>query len=166
MGTMIATALLLSLVSTQLPTERTLEGKSGAHSYRVRLATRPFDPKGRKVQLGTEDPPEWTKVDGRRIWGLEYGPSLPDTELAVFEASVDGIAWKLPKTLWFDCFEVHLDEALQVWLSKDGSRLAVKAFASDGAGGYTVLWRLQQNGKHSREIYLEGVLAEKRKQML
>lgn len=136
------------------PGRRVLRGANDGHTFVVALAKKAFQPRDHHIRRRADD---LFVIDGRKAQGVEV--YLPREELAYFTVTVDGKRWRVPDRLWRDCFEPHFGDTvtppasyIHAWVFKDGKRCTVKMEGSDGAGGYTVVWRLRKSGRHARTV--------------
>lgn len=86
-----------------------LKGRSGKHTYQVQIAKVPFMPWKHRIVLKkpkTEHEEPSVKIDGRYIYGSFL---VPYDEVVKFEVSVDGVPWRVPKSLWRDLSYLHLE---------------------------------------------------------
>lgn len=139
---------------------RIFTGRSGRHTFLVRLVKGPFRRSQHRVRVSgsrvwIDGKPEWNKDGSKNWYGTDGG--LPTTEFYAFEATVDGRRWPIPRRLYGNCYEpnirrVGVSECVEVQLSPDGNRLTIMLAGSDGDGSYSVHWDLRRNGKHTRKI--------------
>ena len=127
-----------------------ITGKSGQHTFLVRLTKCKFQRSHHKIS-GTHDNP---LIDGRPIAG---NPGyLPFEQIPSFAVVVDGKKWSVPDHLWRDCFNPIFrsedDYRLKVSLSKNGNYLRIKMSGGDGADFYHVVWQLKSDGQDSRKL--------------
>jgi hypothetical protein len=99
------------------------KGRSGKHTYRVQIVKVPFMPWKHHIVLKkpeTEHSDPTVKIDGRNIYGSFL---VPYDEVIKFEVRVDGIPWRVPKSLWRDLSYLHL-QAIEPRLDKESVRKA------------------------------------------
>jgi len=147
-----------------------LTGHNGRHRFKLHLVAGPF----RKERHRIEHRAGWARIDGHYYMegyvtkdGAMHGTGhwnwygtdggLPYGEFYAFDVWVDGTKWKVPYSLYHNCYNPNVMTSLpypmvKAWLSQSGRRLTIKMAASDGAGSYRVIWHLRKNGKHGREI--------------
>jgi len=116
----------------------------GAHSARIVIRTRAFDPTKHKITYLNQG---WPMVDGRLAYGAE---SAPRTEIAAFDFYFDGQRIPVGRRLYSDCYELNIyrGEGLVIRFSRDLQRVFASAAGADGAGAYDVTWVLGRNGHH------------------
>lgn len=86
-----------------------LKGRSGTHTYKVQIAKVPFMPWKHHIVLKkpkTEHEEPSVKIDGRYIYGSYL---VPYDEVIKFEVSVDGVSWRVPKSLWRDLSDLNFE---------------------------------------------------------
>lgn len=138
------------------PVEQTLRGMSRGHRYVVRLAKRNFRLDGRTVAFV---PKRGLVVGGLDAFGQDIGSKeelegrdprmLFSTEFTTFHVTVDGVKWRVPERAWKGCFDPHIESA-GVTVSKSGNTLSLEMSGSDGAGSYTMTWKLHPDGRYTR----------------
>jgi hypothetical protein len=104
------------------------------------------------------------QIDGRKPHGTDG--EIPRNEIGKFNVTWGGRPLRIPKSLYSDCFEPILTDALgdvksghepfviQAVASEDGSSVLINMYGSDAAGSYEVWWIISKNGKHRRFITL------------
>jgi len=73
------------------------------------LTRRPFDPKGKSIEVEPKEYPNGTRIDGLYAWGSEG--TLPNVELASFHLEIDEKLYTIPRELWANCYEPNFVNA-------------------------------------------------------
>ncbi len=144
------------------PTSLVLRGKSGMHSYLIRLRSRNFQLGHRHVSAFNNH----LHVGGLVAYGNDMVTpgelkgqdmrTLFMSELTSFRAWIDGKEISIPTSLWKTCFDLHWGRTDHTRVTIHGQDMRLSLYGSDGGGSYGVCWRLRANGKSTRRIeYLD-----------
>jgi hypothetical protein len=119
-----------------------------------------FDPKGHRFSLRRLRPGlgQRVHIDGKFAWGLEGTDRVefPHRMIRKIEITVGDRRIALPREAFSDTYEppseVGAGKGRRYWLwASESKRLArLKMWASDGAGGYGVVWTVPFAGKVRR----------------
>jgi len=129
-----------------------VKGSAGLHAFRVDIANQAFDPTKyglrpvKRTSVETGNP----TMEGRFAWG-GYGPH--SAEIRSFRIAIDGRQILLPRTAYFDCFDLFLRPTARAWLTRDGLRLRIKVDGSASTTGYSAVWDVTRRGHWTRSIY-------------
>lgn len=137
-----------------------ISGGMGKDEFRVDLRKENFRVAGHRVSYSEEQD---LRVDGIHVRGFEpYSEFLATREqiatvllnrLKSIEVRFAGRRVLIPKKLIQDCFNVHFEEENRhVWVGRQNDDLFINLLASDGAGGYSVTWRITRKGKVTRDV--------------
>src|ERR1043165_5294682 len=119
------------------------EETEGSHTAKIIFQTKVFDLSKRRVEYGNFH----NRVDGRIAYGAE---SVPTVKISSVRFLFDGKEIKVPRRLYRDCYNPNFESTyVKVRFSRNYDGLIVSMAGADGAGAYEVIWRFNQNGKHS-----------------
>lgn len=130
-------------------------------SIKITLTKVPFIVKDHKLQYhkGDEKKHETSyleKIDNKEIWGTDG--SMPRSQYGQVIIEISGKIIDLPKEEIENLFEPNFQyKYTSVFFDEKTDRLYICASNSDGAGGYDVLWIIE-NGKYKRR-YLSNFYA-------
>lgn len=154
-----------------------LQGVINRHAYKIIPEKRPFAPSKHKIRLAPREGASDNAclINGRKPLGT--GGLIPLDELFRFDVFIDGVKWRVPESLWKDCYHLNLEQMLRnrlqasqtpprnakemyeaddadkiLGLSPDGKRLWLIGSGSDASCGYTILWKLGADGRGSRKV--------------
>lgn len=92
------------------------------------------------------------KIDDRPVWGEDGG--IPKTEYKSIEITIADKHLFLPKEAYLNTYNPALFNT-KVYYDSNNKYLYICSLNSDGAGGYLVLW-LIQNGQYRRRYIYRG----------
>jgi hypothetical protein len=92
------------------------------------------------------------KINGKPYWGTDGG--VPKTQYNAIIISIDGKKIEVPQLALADVFEPNLNST---FASYDDARKILYIYATngDGAGGYAVIWKIQ-NGVYKERSVMHG----------
>jgi hypothetical protein len=121
------------------------------------LKTRLFSIKSHKIHRSKEGCINCTKayvdkIDGKKPWGVDG--DLPTKEIYNISLKINGKAITIPFESYNDIYQPRL-ENLNIYFDKKGNFYFYMPGNSDGAGGYDVVWVIN-NGKLIKR-YVDGI---------
>ncbi|MBZ5536838.1 MAG: hypothetical protein LAO31_12865 [Acidobacteriia bacterium] len=138
----------LAAESNNVGTFRFVE-KVGGHTVRLLFTTAPFERSKHRITFRKRLDSRVLEVDGREALGVDE--DIPKVEIRSIKFQFDGRVVEVPRSLYADCFEPNFKkEYFAIKAGDDRKSLFVFMDASDGAGGYLVVWVLRSDGLHSR----------------
>lgn len=148
--------LLTGLLVLGLQHRFEMKIQTGQHVGSLVLGLAPFDKEKAVIEPNVRLPNGdlICRINGRRAWGVEYD-TIPMRFTKTLNVIVDSRNWIINPLFFSDCYDLR-PSSLSINLDKRGTRLWVKAFGSDGGGGYSVVWTFQRSGRHSRTFYQEN----------
>jgi len=111
----------------------------------LEISKKQFDPKKNKLQYEKDQNIFLEKINGKPIWGTDG--EIPKFQYKQMLLQLGKIKIELPQE---NLFEPSLENA-RVYLDNNTKTIYITADNSDGAGGYTVLWIIEDN-KFLRQI--------------
>lgn len=118
----------------------------------ITIEEKRFDKKRHKFKMVAGSSDHVELIDGKRAWGSDQ--SVPRVEIKSFTIRREGKFYRVPKSLWSDCFNLGTDIGrFKLTETKDHSAVTLKKNASDSAGDYVVEWKISFKDKtYSRKI--------------
>ena len=118
----------------------------------ITIEEKRFDKKRHKFKMVAGSSDHVELIDGKRAWGTDQ--SVPREEIKSFTIRREGKLYRVPKSLWSDCFNLGTDIGrFKLTETKDHSVIVIKKNASDSAGDYAVEWKISfKDLKFSRKI--------------
>jgi hypothetical protein len=92
------------------------------------------------------------KINGKPYWGTDGG--MPKTQYKSIAITIDGKHADIPQHALADVFEPNLNST---FASYDDARKILYIYATngDGAGGYAIIWKIQ-NGVYNERFVMHG----------
>jgi tetratricopeptide (TPR) repeat protein len=129
------------------------------HRVDIRLSSGNFDKSKHRYDWSKENQNFIDRIDGKAYFGTEG--TLPATEFANFDISVDGKRLRIPASAYSDLYECELclkegDKALRACFSKDGKYIFIKMCAGTTDASYQVIWMFDKDGYIERLLELDA----------
>lgn len=116
----------------------------------VVISEKEFDKQKHKYQYVKDSPNMILTIDGKEYWGTDG--EIPQTEYKDITITLDNAIIRLPKEALENLYEPNLQMS-QVNYNSKNKTIYISSMNSDGAGGYLVVWKIE-NG-----IYKERFIA-------
>ena len=124
----------------QLENLKIYTGTNFKFSYTIKT----FNPEEHIIQW--EDDKYVTFIDGQYVWGTDG--DFPKNEIAKIEIELDGRKIPISPTLYSNLFEC--DNNFKIY--ELDSVFFIEQWNSDGAGGYLLVWTVNENGVVQRVL--------------
>jgi hypothetical protein len=118
-------------------------------SIKVVLTEQKFDKSKHKFSFYKESKDQIELVDNKKYWGSDGG--VPTREYKSIEVIIGQRKITLPKTAFENLYEPSL-YSTQVNFDKTNDIIYIQSSNSDGAGGYEVIWKIEEGIYKDRYI--------------
>lgn len=124
-------------------------------SIKITLTKMPFISRNNKLEYGTGDQAGFLrKINGKEIWGKDGG--IPTTQYEQVSIECGDKKIDLPKECLENLFEPNFEYKYTViYFDRESNTIYINADNGDGAGGYSVLWIIE-NGKYKSRHLSQG----------
>lgn len=118
----------------------------------VKVLEKKFQKEKHTFEYVEKYPNQLQKIDGKHFWGTDG--NLPTTEYQGISIKINNSTLQLPKESFEDLFEPNLANT-KVNYNNNDDIIYISAMNSDGAGGYLVVWKVE-NGKYKERFIAYG----------
>ncbi|MDV7697986.1 hypothetical protein N6B72_13755 [Chryseobacterium soli] len=122
----------------------------GKGNIKISITQKPFDETKHRLTYISEN--ILKSIDGKKYWGNDGG--MPKTEYQSIEIKIDGKSIVLPASALQNLYEPNLDYSGVNYDAKTSS-LYIQSSNGDGAGGYEVIWKIE-NGVYKERFITYG----------
>lgn len=121
-------------------------------SIKVTLTKVPFISRNNKLEYGTGNEARFPrKINGKKYWGSDM--EIPTTQYEQVSIEWGDKKIDLPKESFENLFEPNFTyKYTAVYFDRESNTIYIKADNGDGAGGYTVLWIIENRKYKSRHL--------------
>ena len=118
----------------------------------VKIVENKFDKNKHSLNYVKNYPNQISKIDGKDYWGTDG--EIPKTEYKSITIKFNNSTLELPKDALENLYEPNLSST-KVNFDKVNNTIYISAMNSDGAGGYLVIWKIE-NGKYKKRFVAYG----------
>lgn len=141
-----------SNISIALKSQKENEVVLTKDSVTVFVTRKKFDKTTHRFSYYKDNPSQIEKIDNNRYWGTDGG--MPATAYKKITVRTGSKTIVLPERAYKDLFEPNL-YTTKAYFDKAKNIIYIQSMNSDGAGGYEVIWKIE-NGQYKERLVAYG----------
>lgn len=130
-----------------------IKAEAGSTRFQLEMRSQKFAPSRHRIKWikASANSSRYLVLDGRKtLGGIDI---YPHSELGSFKLRINGRQIRVPRGLWADLCDPHLEfHYTEAKLVPRSGLLRIRNFGADGYAGYGVIWTIAKSGKVDRKL--------------